>query len=145
MAEEISPLENHGWWMEQLRKDAKANRHRQSGRRTEMRHTPGPWHYRRGDEWSHSVVTHHGTLPDGSQNCWTVADINKMREPAHEANARLIAAAPDLLEALRVFVSCSLPVSTEIDERGHRWTEAYLDQALPIARAAIAKAEGEKT
>jgi hypothetical protein len=26
MAEEISPLENHGWWMEQLRKDAKANR-----------------------------------------------------------------------------------------------------------------------
>jgi hypothetical protein len=25
MAEEISPLENHGWWMEQLRKDAKAN------------------------------------------------------------------------------------------------------------------------
>jgi hypothetical protein len=26
MSEEISPLENHGWWMEQLRKDAKANR-----------------------------------------------------------------------------------------------------------------------
>jgi hypothetical protein len=26
MAEEISPLENHGWWMQQLRKDAKANR-----------------------------------------------------------------------------------------------------------------------
>jgi len=56
---------------------------------------------------------------------------------------RLHAANAELLEALRVFVSCSLPVSTEIDERGHRWTEAYLDQALPIARAAIAKAEGE--
>ena len=26
MSEEISPLENHGWWMERLRKDAKANR-----------------------------------------------------------------------------------------------------------------------
>jgi len=26
MAEEISPLEDHGWWMERLRKDAKANR-----------------------------------------------------------------------------------------------------------------------
>ena len=26
MAEELSPLENHLWWMEQLRKDAKANR-----------------------------------------------------------------------------------------------------------------------
>lgn len=47
----------------------------------------------------------------------------------------------ELLAALRVFVSCALPVSTEIDERGHRWTEAYLDQALLNARAAIAKAE----
>lgn len=26
MTEEMSPLENPGWWMEQLRKDAKANR-----------------------------------------------------------------------------------------------------------------------
>lgn len=26
MAEEISPLEDHGWWTERLRKDAKANR-----------------------------------------------------------------------------------------------------------------------
>ncbi len=26
MSEEISPLENHNWWMKQLRKDAKANR-----------------------------------------------------------------------------------------------------------------------
>ena len=26
MTEEVSPLENHGWWMEQLRKDAKASR-----------------------------------------------------------------------------------------------------------------------
>jgi hypothetical protein len=59
--------------------------------------------------------------------------------------ARIEAQRDALLEALRVFVSCALPVSTEIDERGHRWTEAYLDQALPIARAAIAKAEGENT
>jgi hypothetical protein len=28
MAEEISPLEDHGWWMERLRKDAKATRHK---------------------------------------------------------------------------------------------------------------------
>jgi hypothetical protein len=49
-----------------------------------------------------------------------------------------------LLEALRMFVSCALPVSTEIDERGHRWTEAYLDQALPIARAAIKAVEEGK-
>jgi hypothetical protein len=92
-----------------------------------IKHTPGPWHYRRGDEWSHSVVTHHGTLPDGSQNCWTVADINKMREPEHEANARLIAAAPELLEALKEL----LPGA---DAMG--WNTEK-------ARAAIAKAEGQ--
>lgn len=67
-----------------------------------MKHTPGPWFCRVGDEWSHSVVTRHGTLPDGSDNCWTVASINKQREPEHEANARLIAAAPELLDALRM-------------------------------------------
>ena len=49
-----------------------------------------------------------------------------------------------LLEALRGFVSCALPVSTEIDERGHSWTEAYLDQALPIARAVIKTVEETK-
>ena len=92
-----------------------------------MSHTPGPWHYRRGDEWSHSVVTHHGTLPDGSQNCWTVADINKMREPEHEANARLIAAAPELLEALKRLL-----------------TDEDYPQAERVARAAIAKATGEQ-
>jgi hypothetical protein len=84
-----------------------------------MSHTPGPWRavYVGSSDW----------------------DLNG---PVTEQDWRLAAAAPELLGALRVFVSCSLPVSTEIDERGHRWTEAYLDQALPMARAAIAKAEG---
>ena len=61
-------------------------------------HTPGPWIYVRRDEWSHSVATQHGELPDGSPNYWTVASINKNREPEHEANARLIAAAPLMYE-----------------------------------------------
>ena len=46
----------------------------------------------------------------------------------------------ELVEALRIFVGCALPVSTEIDKRGHRWTEAYLDQALPIGIAALERA-----
>jgi hypothetical protein len=33
--------------------------------------------------------------------------------------------------ALRQARSCAYPVSTEIDPRGHRWSEAYLDQLLP--------------
>jgi hypothetical protein len=104
------------------------------------KHTPGPWHYRRGDEWSHSVVTHHGTLPDGSQNCWTVADINKMREPEHEANARLIAAAPELLEALKMGYADTM----DYIQRNHL-SGAENNRWLVLARAAIARAEGEKT
>jgi hypothetical protein len=42
-----------------------------------------------------------------------------------------------LRHALRAFVGCQYPVSTEIDERGYRWSEAYLDEALSIANAAL--------
>jgi hypothetical protein len=34
--------------------------------------------------------------------------------------------------ALRQARSCAYPVSTEIDPRGHRWSDAYLDQLLPV-------------
>lgn len=80
------------------------------------------------------VCSPHSTLPD------SIKKFGPHKQDL-KANARLIAAAPELLEALRVFVSCAYPVSTEIDERGHRWAEAYLEKALPVARAAIAKAE----
>ena len=33
--------------------------------------------------------------------------------------------------ALRQARSCAYPVATEIDPRGYRWSEAYLDQLLP--------------
>lgn len=41
-------------------------------------------------------------------------------------------------DALRLFTSSCVAVSTELDERGHSWSEAYLDQALPVARSALA-------
>lgn len=39
--------------------------------------------------------------------------------------------------ALRIFVGCAYPVSATINQRGHNWCEAYLDQALDTARAAL--------
>jgi len=86
------------------------------------KHTPGPWLAKRADgggyfEW------HVGR--DG-ENCSIAEDITDpvTRDPS-EANAHLIAAAPDLLDALKA--ATSLPLS-------HSW--------VPAALAAIAKAEG---
>lgn len=47
---------------------------------------------------------------------------------------RLRAEVERLREALRLFVGAAYPVSAEIDQRGHRWSEAYLDDALSHAR-----------
>lgn len=43
-----------------------------------------------------------------------------------------------LAEALRLMIGAATPVATEIDARGYAWSEAYLDQALPTAREALA-------
>ena len=58
------------------------------------------------------------------------------------ANARLIAAAPDLLEALRNFAYCAARISPP--PYGHRcmWCGDCVQKAKDDARAAIAKAEG---
>lgn len=50
---------------------------------------------------------------------------------------------PGLLDALKLFVSCTYPVATEINPRGYNWRgESCLDEALVDARAAIACATG---
>lgn len=49
--------------------------------------TPGPWEVWRGDVWSASD--------------YLICNVNRAREVAPKANARLIAAAPDLLAALQ--------------------------------------------
>ena len=102
-----------------------------------MGHTPGPWKAQLGQAHASWEVNQH--LPDGG--LWSaVADVKanglgsrtvKPKEAA--ANASLIAAAPELLAALKRL----LPL----------WEEAigyeadYMDMA-DFARAAIAKAEG---
>ncbi|BBT40930.1 hypothetical protein [Pseudomonas putida] len=40
-------------------------------------------------------------------------------------------------EALRAFVGAAYPVANQINERGHNWSEPYLDEALALARAAL--------
>jgi hypothetical protein len=91
-------------------------------------HTPGPWHVhtnigRKGET---------GVIADGAP-CIIAIMGNQKEWPAETANnAQLIAAAPELLEALEE----ALSVMGEWGEDGDpEWAEQ--------ARAAIAKAKGE--
>jgi hypothetical protein len=94
-------------------------------------HTPGPWEAYDGHD--HALGHWLVLTEDHVVVCDTLFD-----GPTHEANARLIAAAPDLLAAL-------------IDIAGERFTpqagynaynlDGMLTEAQELARAAIAKAE----
>jgi hypothetical protein len=73
-----------------------------SATETKQTHTPGPWELREPN------------CPDGPHKYgiqqindgWTVADINSdIEQGEEEANARLIAAAPEMLEALEGLLS----------------------------------------
>ncbi|HFH2583027.1 hypothetical protein [Pseudomonas aeruginosa] len=100
-----------------------------------IKHTPGPWHV--GGPNKCTIYDKHGQR---LANSFEGVMATQRTDSECEANARLCAAAPELLEALRIMVNACYPVSTEISDKGHEWCIAYLDQALPLARAAIAKA-----
>ncbi len=98
-------------------------------------HTPGPWAVSHGYDGSMSVDTVNHVRLNLTTACKVVvADICKHEMAEHfsaEANARLIAAAPDLLEALKMV----LDDPNALDGR---------PRTYEYVRAAIAKAIGEK-
>lgn len=57
------------------------------------KHTPGPWNYAHG---STDLLTH-----DGDDVAYVDTAIPERSKAEQQANARLISAAPDLLEALK--------------------------------------------
>jgi len=90
------------------------------------KHTPGPWrttglNVRSGDALVAVIVDH-----------W--AD-EKTPEPEKEANARLIAAAPDLLDALKTMVMAFHTYAPKTDGAEYN--------CVIEAHAAITKAKGE--
>jgi hypothetical protein len=104
------------------------------------KHTPGPWTYSRSQQygdWRFYVAQADGApyTPHYSDVATLIAEtVSDERRSIQEANARLIAAAPDLLEALQKLIS------TGLDERTHH--EIMSDPAH-YARVAIANATGE--
>jgi hypothetical protein len=100
-------------------------------------HTPGPWHVT-GDY----VRNENDGLVGEALNLWA-----NVKTPIDErkANARLIAAAPDLLAALKMAVdsmTCAFPGGLSI-QQGTLCEEQDWDTSLREARAAIAKAAGQ--
>lgn len=86
------------------------------------KHTPGTWEAINADDtdnWSDNVVC---TLGDG----WYVYSESEPRYDSMEPDARLIAAAPDMLETLEVIANyCTC------------------DETKEVAKQTIAKAKGE--
>ena len=98
-------------------------------------HTPGPW--ARTNLTIHTQSTaHRGALGLARVFDWIETD-GVLDANEATANARLIAAAPALLEALEHMIGASTIVHTQGEtERIH---------ALSQARAAIAQAKGERS
>lgn len=122
---------------------------------SETRHTPGPWMV---DPISDAVVSRLSTDPDGRRPTHWIAECD-LQDDAQEnhANARLIAAAPELLELVRYLVACCEQAATGVTRIGaQRDVErlvgtiagAHLNLGMNIesiseqARALVAKAEG---
>lgn len=97
-------------------------------------HTPGPW-----------KATHNDDVP----GFWSVSSPSgdvlylSLQEEAVAANARLIAAAPDLLDALRWAANMAeeaVALRRDSDDPGDHEMLDHHEAALVTARAAIAKA-----
>jgi hypothetical protein len=100
---------------------------------SEVKHTPGPWSYS-GDDDGDFVVWGPGRdefLANVDQESFGPVPPMKVAFDINQANARLIAAAPDLLEALVV----ALPWLSE--------DEVPSLAAKQLVKAAIRKARGE--
>ena len=104
------------------------------------KHTPGPWSFNTSPNcWS--------VLQVGSSGRWIVAGGTAWAIPGRqseaEANARLIAAAPDLLEALEDLREWALDHGEVVFAGGGMHAVDPMNSCLRRASAAIAKATGE--
>ncbi len=94
------------------------------------KHTPGPWHFRAAIQEGQFVVRDRKSS-GGFADIARVKGDKRSTLAQAEANARLIAAAPDLLDALETYPAQGVIMT---DEEMWAWVEK--------ARSAIDKARG---
>lgn len=109
------------------------------------KHTPGPWHVTTETDGRSRGYIRAGEPLDGAKMPPAVARVCARTLSENEANARLIAAAPELLEALRHFAALLAEHHDDLpDDRPiFGINDAVITAGdLRRARAAIAKATG---
>ena len=101
-------------------------------------HTPGPWTYRDTDNDAFEISTD-GThyYREGIATVWSAAATYTDLRNTGEANARLIAAAPDLLEAAQALTDLLLYTAVRPKE-----AQPETNRRVDALLAAIAKATG---
>lgn len=99
-----------------------------TSKRAKANHTPGPW--------QHAPLSDDVIGPRGQGVC---SPCENYDEDRWKVDARLIAAAPELLASLKAFVSFGDYAHNHIEDDEAR---AVLVEALADAKALIAKAEG---
>lgn len=105
----------------------------------DVQHTPGPWkleHTSGGDGGGCCVVV--DGMPPRNGIAYVQAQVDDPYNYARNANARLIAAAPELLAALLPMVQFAMIFHVDCPDRA-----AAVQAKIDAARAAIAKATGE--
>jgi hypothetical protein len=107
-------------------------------------HTPGPWEIVQDAPLNPEARYNIGSrLPSGFANyvCTIKTEKHLIRDGNEEANARLIASAPELLAALQ---AVNTDVTEDIGGLTRDDYEAIVLSIRDTARAAIAKATGEE-
>lgn len=99
-------------------------------------HTPGPWV---AQEWDGDTCLVEALSPDGKMVEQEICHVLNPEDdqPTTKANLNLIAAAPDLLAALKNAVAQMEALATYAKRPGMSRSD------IALARAAIAKAEGK--
>jgi hypothetical protein len=99
-------------------------------------HTPEPWTCAEMNDWDGAhVIDKHGRIIADCQGCDIPGAHGEVGTDEAKANARLIAAAPDLLDALKTCLS-------ELNQLAFLANDKLAKGAIKEGIAAIAKAEG---
>lgn len=98
-----------------------------------QKHTQGPW--RLETDYPKGFLILKDEPHPSHDPVWTVANVNACMGAESKSNARLIAAAPDLLAALKAMLSMF---------GDHEQYDDDSAQVIAEAREALAKAEGVK-